>query len=342
LRFPTAGLGVYVASVLVMALAVSFGSWAAALRPDTRPALTSALDVMPFRTNVVGFTDWAQIRKQPGLDAAGRRDLTTRSVIDGGVDNMRDVLGWSTADVEWEVYGQDPAGSASVVRLDRSVSFDDVREKLRSAGYRQDGPEWSAAESAGMPDILTRIALVPRQRLLVLSGRSAHTSRVLDVIDGKARSLAASHAAAVTAQALAGSHSVVLQSGALGCESTAITGDEAREQQARAAVDRAGGLEQYRYSGRGVVDVGGSGFSAQRVVFAMTFDSAVDAFEQAQVRARLATGPFIGRAGQLDETLRLRSATADEATVRLDFAHDPDTHVFMTGTGPVLFAACDA
>ena len=72
----------------------------------------------------------------------------------------------------------------------------------------------------------------------------------------------------------------------------------------------------------------------------MTFDSAVDASEQADVRARLATGPFIGRTGSIDETLRLRSAGADESTVRLDFAHDPDTDVFMTGTGPVLFASC--
>jgi hypothetical protein len=342
LRFPAAGRGVYVASILVMALAVSVGWWAAALRPDTRPALTSALDVVPFRTNVVGFTDWAQIREQPGLDAAARRDLTTRSLIDGSVENMGDVLGWSSADVEWEVYGQDPSGAASVVRLDRSVSFDDVREKLRSAGFRQDGPVWGAAESARLPEIFNRVALVPRQRLLVLSGQRAQMSRVLDVIDGKARSLAASHAAGVTAQALAGSHSVILQGGTLGCGTTAVTGDDAREQQARAAVDRAGALEPYLYSGRGVVDAGGSGFAAQRVVFAMTFDSAVDASEQAQVRARLATGPFIGRTGQTDETLRLRSAIADEATVRLDFAHDPDTDVFMTGTGPVLFATCDA
>ena len=141
LRFSRAGLGVYVASVLVMALAVSFGWWAAALRPDTRPALTSALDVVPFRSNVVGFTHWSQIRENVGLDDAARRDLTTRSVIDG-VENMRDLFGWSLADLEWEVYGQDPAGAASVVRLDGSVSFDDVREKLQSAGYRQDGRMW--------------------------------------------------------------------------------------------------------------------------------------------------------------------------------------------------------
>jgi hypothetical protein len=201
---------------------------------------------------------------------------------------------------------------------------------------------WRAAESSTLPNTLANVALVPRQRLVVLSGQSAQISLVLDVIGGRARSLAASQQAAVTAQALAGSDSVILQGGSLGCESTAVaTGDE-RVQQAQAAADRAGGLVRYRYSGRGVVDSGGSGFSAQRVVFAMTFGSAVDASEQAQVRARLSTGAFIGRTGQTDETLRLRSASADESTVRLDFAHDPDTDVFMTGTGPVLFAACDA
>jgi len=59
------------------------------------------------------------------------------------------------------------------------------------------------------------------------------------------------------------------------------------------------------------------------------------------VRARLATGPFIGRYGSIDETLRLSSSVADGSTARMSFAHDPDTDVFMTGTGPVLFATCD-
>ena len=72
----------------------------------------------------------------------------------------------------------------------------------------------------------------------------------------------------------------------------------------------------------------------------MTFESAVVASEQAQVRARLATGPFIGRSGPIGETLRLHSSDADESTARLSFAHDPETDVFMTGTGPVLFASC--
>ncbi len=346
---------VYLVSLLVIVLAVASGYWAAALRPDTRPALTSALDVLPARTTIVGFTDWSQIRDHVGLgdvdtvgeraDLEGRaatRDLSTRSVLGRSVDEMHEALGWSTADAEWEVYGQDPVGAASVVRLDGSVSFDEIRAGLEAARYvRDDDGTWRAREGTSrLPEILTNIALVPRERLVVMSDGARQMPNVLAVIGGKARSLAAGHAAADTAMALAGSDSVLMQGGTLACQTTAIARDAELQRQARTAVERAGALEPYRFSGRGLTERGGSGFSAQRVIFAMTFDSAVEASEQADVRARLTSGPFIGRTGPTDETLRLRSADADEATVRLDFAHDPDTNVFMTGTGPVLFASC--
>ena len=357
LRLAARDLRVYIASVLVVVLAVATGWSAAALRPDTRPALTSALDVLPARTTIVGFTDWSRIRDHVNLgdvdtrreraDLEGRaakRDLATRSVLGRSVDEMHDGLGWSTADVEWEVYGQDPVGSASVVRLGGSVSFDDIRDGLEAARYvRNDDGTWRAPEgTSGLPEILMNVALVPRQRLVVMSDGATQMSDVLAVVAGRARSLAAGHAAADTARALAGNDSVLMQGGRLACQTTAIARDAELQRQARTAVERAGSLEPYRFSGRGITDRGGSGFSAQSVVFAMTFDSAVEASEQTDVRARLATGPFIGRTGPIDETLRLRSADADEATVRLDFAHDPDTDVFMTGTGPVLFASCDS
>jgi hypothetical protein len=342
-----------VVSILVMALAIAGGWWAAALRPDTRPALTAALDALPARTTIVGFTDWKQVREHLALGAvdtrgeraalmndAGLRDLATRSVLTTNVEVMHDVLGWSPADIEWEVYGQDRVGSAAVVRLDGSVSFDDVRAKLKAAGYRQSERTWSAGKSTGLPGILVNVALVPRQRLVVMSDQVRQIPDVLDVVDGRAPSLAGRRAAADTARALVGSDSAILQGGTLGCGSTAVTGDADLERQARTAVDRAGALESYRFSGRGLVERGGAGFSAQRLVFAMTFGSAAEASEQARVRALLTSGPFIGRNGPIADTLRLRSDSTDEATVRLDFAHDPDTDVFMTGTGPVLFASC--
>ena len=354
MRLPVAGSAASVVSALVIALALGGGWWAAALRPDTRPALTSALDALPADTTVVGFTDWSQIREHLGLGkvstrdersklraTANRRDLSTRSVIGGAAEEGHDVFGWSPADVDWEVFGQDPNGTAAVVRLGRSTSFDDVRRKLRAAGYQQKGSRWTASRpSTSLPETFINIALVPRQRLVVLSDRSKQLPRVLDVIDGRARSLAGNPAAAETARVLAGSDVALLQGGTLACRPTSVVG-AAQERQARAAIDRAGDLEPYRFSGRALVDRGGAGFSAQQLVFAMTFESAVVATEQAQARALLATGSFIGRSGPIEETLRLRSSTADESTVRMSFAHDPDSAVFMTGTGPVLFATCD-
>lgn len=344
----------FVVSVLVIVLAIGGGWWASVRHPDSRPALTSALGVLPARTTVVGFTDWARIRDSVGIgvvdgadelarlqDDPAPRDLTTRSLLGTSVEDMHDELGWSPADLEWEVFGQDANGAADVVRLGGSMSFDDIRKRLRGAGYRQSGGVW-ISEGDRLPSIASHIALVPRQRLIVMSDVPAQIPLVLDVIAGRARSLAGSQAAATTAQALAGSESVLLQAGTLGCESTAISAGGDQAQQARTAVQRAGHLERYRFSGRGLSDRGGNGFSAQRLVMAMTFDSAVIASEQARVRGRLATGPFIGRVGQVRETLRLVSATGDGPTLRMEFAHDPDTDVFMTGTGPILFATCQA
>lgn len=336
-----------------MVLALAGGWGAAALRPDTRPALTSALDALPADTRVVGFTDWARIREHLDLgrvdtraersrltNLGASRDLTTRSVINRGLEEMNDALGWSAADVTWEAYGQGEVGAAAAVRLVGSVDFEDLRARLRSAGYVRDGQLWRVRQGpAGVSDILANVALDPRRRLVVMSDQPDQVRRVLEVVNGRARSLAGVQSASDTAEALAGSDSVILQAGTLGCDSAAVgEGDE--QQQARAALDGTGELAAYRFSGRGLVERGGSGFTAQRFVLAMTFDDAAIASRQAQVRERLTAGPFIGRRGQVEDTLRLRSASSSGPTVRLGFAHDPRTGVFMTGTGTILFAAC--
>jgi hypothetical protein len=344
-----------VVSLLVIALALAGGWWASALVPDARSPLASALDLLPARTTVVGFTDWKGIREHLGLGSmdtareravltnhGDTRDLSTRSVIAPDIETMHEALGWSAADADWEVYGQDPVAVADVLRLRGSISFDDVRSGLRRLGFSQKDGIWTNDNlSTVLPTILKHVALDPRRRLVVMSEQAAGVSAVRDVVGGDGRSLAGIQSAADTATALSGSDSVLLQRGRLACETTAVgDGDVAR--QASAAVQRAGGLRTYRFSGRGLQERGGAGFSGQRLVVAMTFESAVVASDQAQVRRRLATGPFIGRSGQIDDTLRLRSASSSGSTVRLAFAHDPDTTVFMTGSGPLLFGACSA
>ena len=112
------------------------------------------------------------------------------------------------------------------------------------------------------------------------------------------------------------------------------------QEQARAAQQRAGTLREVAVSGRAITDRGGLGPDAQTMRFATTFDDVATAREQVAVRAALATGPFIGRTGQVEDTLRLRDTDVRGATAVLVMDHDPETDVFMTGTGPALFATC--
>ncbi|TXL62296.1 hypothetical protein FHP06_06260 [Aeromicrobium terrae] len=333
------------AAVVVIAAALGLG-WSSArvVDADARPDLTAALDTLPVDVRTVGFTDWASIRTGVGVDEATPRDLATRSVIAEQADVLDDVLGWSLSDVDWEVYAQTNQADHATVRLSRSVSFADVRTKLRSSGYTQDGRLWTVPEDElvgkGLTDLEAVVALVPRKRLVVLTSAPAPAHKVLKVIDGDTGSLAGVRAARDTAQALAGHDTVLLQSGRDGCKDSAVANDPDAEQQARTAVQRAGSLRPYVFSGRALRDEGGSGFGAQRVVFVMTFGSPATASDQASVREELASGPFIGRQGRISETLRDADVRVEDSTVRMAFDHDPDTDVFMTGVGPVLFASC--
>jgi hypothetical protein len=334
-----------VAAVVVIAAALGIG-WSSprVLDADARPDLSAALATLPTDVRTVGFTDWPAIRDGVGAGEASSRDLVTRSVVAGQADVLEEVLGWSPSDVDWEVYAQTNQADHVTVRLTRSVSFDRIRTKLRASGYRESGRLWTLAEdsvaSKGLTDIETVVALVPRQRLVVLTSAPAPARTVLRVIDGDARSLAGVRAAADTAEALAGNDTVLLQSGRDACKDTAVVNDPDAERQARTALQRAGSLAPYVYSGRALRDEGGSGFGAQHVVFAMTFASPATAWNQAAVRTELATGPFIGRQGRISETLRDPDVRVHDSTLRMAFDHDPDTDVFMTGTGPVLFASC--
>ena len=144
--------------------------------------------------------------------------------------------------------------------------------------------------------------------------------------------------AAGVASAMVGLDSVLLQQGALVCDSTAVK-DEGPEAvaQARAAVVRAGVLEQPQFSGRGLDD---GSRTNQLVRFAWSFGSPAGAAGQLEARTALASGPFIGRSGRVEDALDLTGAEVTGSTLTLRFDHDPDSAVIMTGEGPLLFAGC--
>jgi hypothetical protein len=342
--------------VLVVVLAVAGGWWASGKAPDGRSSLTAALDSLPADTKVAGFTDWARIREHLGLGAASTaaarasltndassRDLSTRSVIGGDVDGMHKAYGWSAADVDWEAYGQAPDGAVMVARLERSVSLGAVRAGLRKLGYTLDGGIWTISDpgSAGTTELastLTSVAIVPRQRLVVSAGRPAYVSTVLKVVDRDQPSLLSVRSAADVAAALVGADSALLQDGSIVCESTGLQDEDADVRaQGRAAVARAGGLDTPAFSGRAIDD---DSRALQTMRFAMGFGSPQGASAQLRARTALASGPFIGRDGRIQDSLVLTDTGVTGSTLSMRFDHNPDSTVYMTGEGPLLFAGC--
>ena len=343
--------------LLVIAAAILGGRWAGGeVAADTRSPLSSALDSLPADTQVAGFTDWARIREVLGVgaattasaraalaDDASLRDLSTRSAIGQVTEEMHDAYGWSPADLDWEAYGRAKDGAVMVARFDRSVSFDSVRAHLRKLGYSREGRVWtidpdSTAAGHELASALGAITLLPRQRLVVAADRAAYVLTVLETIDRDAPSLLSVRSAADVASTLVGADSALLQTGPFACESTSLANQGPDvEAQARAAIDRAGDLVEPEFAGRAL---DGGSTSSETMRFALGFGSPAAAVRQRQVRTALASGPFIGRSGRVEDSLVLRSSGVRGSTVLLRFGHDPDSTPYMTGDGPLLFAGC--
>ncbi|MET0820827.1 MAG: hypothetical protein ABWY58_07670 [Aeromicrobium sp.] len=353
---PRRFVGLVLAPLLVMALALGAGSWASGRSADVRSPLAQALDVMPSATIVAGFTDWQSIRSRLGLgrartaaaratlaDKGSLRDLTTRSVLGGLIDEMHDKLGWSAADVDWEAYSRAESGSAMAARLADDVSLDEVEDRLDRLGYTRRGGLWSLAPDDGAvlsPQAAGTLAVVAvdrDRRLVVAADRPGPVRNVLATARGDAASALSNRPLADVAQALIGSDTAVLQGRAFGCRATSVTASDATVRaQARAAVARAGTLTSPTFTGRGLVD----GRRDQTIRFVAAFGSRAEATDQLRVRSALTTGPFIGRTGRVEDTLDLRGASVDGTVATLRFAVDPDKAAYMSGEGPLLFAGC--
>ncbi|MET0930872.1 MAG: hypothetical protein ABWX74_15235 [Aeromicrobium sp.] len=349
-------LRLVLAPMLVVAVAFGVASWASGHQPDTRSSLAAALDALPADTAVAGFTDWASIREELGIGAAstaaGRhaladdaslRDLTTRSVLGGVIADMHQAYGWSAADLAWESYGQTQSGAVMVGRFTDAVSIDEVETRLRAIGYIRDGEVWSiddAGSAAVGPELartLAHLAFVPRERIVVATDRVGHVPAVLAAIRGRDPSALSVRAVADVAAELGGSDTAVVQAGSFGCRATSLDelGADVRAQ-ADAALARSGDLATPTFTGRGLTD----GPRRQSIRFVAAFASPAEAAEQLRVRSALSTGPFIGRTGQIGDTLDLVGSTAEGSTATLRFDLDPDRGAFMSGEGALLFAGC--
>jgi len=325
------------AAVIAVVAAATLGYFFGGSAPvGGRTPLATAVASVPADVTVLGFTDWGSILDRYTVGEALDRDLSTRSALaDADLDQLWSVLGWRLRDLAWEAYARDRLGDVAVVALKGDVPSD---ARLRKAGYQLGGKVWRATGRLEAEQPLYRfVAPLAKRHLVVMSDGFDAVEKTLAVIEGRRPSLAANPHVAGSVPALAAGATALLQAGDLGCEATTAAIDPDTVNQVRAAQDRFGTLETYRWLGRGLSD---DGSRLQTFVVAMPFASAAVASRQADVRAAMSVGPFIGRAGDMSEVLRLRSARTEGSTAVLTYAHPANSDYLMPGRGPLLPASC--
>lgn len=304
----------------------------------------------------IDVTDWSALRERLGTDGddlvqqASARDLATRSTLVSSGEVVADELGWSPRTVRWEAFLQTTSGSALLLGLPESDGA--TRERMRDLGYVQDGDDWTIdltdlrAGGVSTPETFQHVRLLDGG-VAVASSEEEVVDRLGDVAMGRAASLADDPTAARTWAQVVDLDAFTLQSGSAGCASTdpAESGPDIAAQ-AEVAVTAAGTLERYRWlvRGLGAADPGtsdpGEDGSGDRFEVAMAFDSGPVAAEQAEVRSRLATGPFIGQTGTVEESIVLTRHGVDGAVALLEFDRQQEAASLMSFIGPLVLASC--
>ena len=323
-----------VVAAAAVVLASLGGAWALTRSSDQRAPLAAALSALPSSTGTVDFTDWTDL--DGSLEELGLRDVTTRSVLASLQIEMDDQLGWSVRDLAWEAYGRFDDGAVTVMGLGE-VSAARAERSLARLGERVDGGDvWQldpdAAVSADFVATFGWVRLVPSRGLLIGAADRASLTAGGAALDGDGRRLLDDRSVAAIARRFATADSVLLQSRSFLCSET--TDDPEMTQQLTLALDGQRLLDP-QWGGRALTDG-----TPQQVSFAVAFGSDRVARQQAAVRTRLTSGAFIGRTGQVSDSLVDGRVAEAGGAVSFDFDTTDDAESFMADVGPVAFAGC--
>ncbi len=313
--------------------------------------VTEIARLAPADAASIDVTDWSALRDRLGgggddlVEQAAARDLATRSTLVSSGEVVADELGWSPSTVRWEALVQTTAGAALLLGLPESD--DTTRERMRDLGYVQDGDDWTIeladlrAGGVSTPEIFQHVRLLG-DGVAVASSEIAAVERMGAVADGSIPSLTDDPSATRTWAQASDLDAFTLQSGSAGCASTdpAESGPDIAAQ-AAVAVRGAGVLEQYRWLLRGLgAGDPGDDRADDRFEVAMAFDSGPVAAGQAEIRARLATGPFIGQTGTVEESIALTRHAVDGTVAVLEFNRQDGAASLMSFIGPLVLASC--
>lgn len=316
---------------------------------------TEIARLAPSDVASIDVTDWSALRERLGtggddlVEQAAARDLATRSTLVSSGEVVADELGWSPATVRWEALVQTTAGAALLLGLPESDST--TRERMRDLGYVQDGDDWTIeladlrAGGVSTPETFQHVRLLG-DGVLVASSEVAAVELMGEVADGSSPSLTDDPSGLRTWVQASDLDAFTLQSGSAGCASTdpAESGPDIAAQ-AAVAVEGAGVLQQYRWLLRGLGagdpdDARADDRADDRFEVAMAFDSGPVAASQAEVRSRLATGPFIGQTGTVEESIALTRHAVDGSVAVLEFDRQDGAASLMSFIGPLVLASC--
>lgn len=322
-----------------------------------RTELRDAVDLVPRSTERLSFTDWAAIRSELGVhgtgDAAVQRlhsrgydtDLTAVSSIDESTAALQRHFGFSPLNADWEAYAQSASGATMILRMPGDFDFDLVRRNLAGLGFKKpknDDGVWNggvdlvAAIDPTITPELQYVAVLPDQHLIVTSDTQEYAGTAAAVAEGKQPALGDVASARELADKTGTPAAAMLWSRDFVCTDLAMSqADPDTQQQATTAIAQAGKTSPI--SGMSMA------LSAKRQLSVVQlFESADQAKENLDARAKLAVGPAFGRGGSFSDDMTLTSSKTDGDAVELSWKPKSTTGFLLSSldSGPVVFATC--
>jgi hypothetical protein len=257
---------------------------------------------------------------------------------------LQEALGFSPADVDWELLAQSDTGSVLIAGLPHDLDLDELGDGFDDLGYTR--PDDAGGVWEGGEELVSRISqangdeLSPQfqylaidagRHLLLASDSGPYLREAVGEVDDDLGDDGLRDVAGAVAEPL----SAAVYTGDFACKSLAM---------AQAGDDDRSAADQLLAAAGRVDPMTGFAMAVEpdrAVRVAMDFETDEQARRNADSRARLAAGPAPGQGGDFGERFALGPVTADGTvvTMRLDpVEHSPV--LSDLSTGPLLFATC--
>ena len=313
-----------------------------------------AAELLPDKTLRVSWTDWAGLRDQTDVkdpSGAGAEDFLAEvsdqdysvSSLASAAQPLKETLGFSPVESEWEILGQSRSGMVMILKLGEDADFDAIAEKYAAAGFtRPDDDALAGGVWEGGPDVvsgleglespeLQNVAFLQDEGLLLSSDSAAYLRTAVPFADGDKDGLDLSDLAGPAGDPLA----AVAMADDLACDRLRMSQADADAQTtADQLVEQAGGVSPLK----GYLVALGADRSLT-VVF--DFENDDQAEKNVRSREALAGAEDPGQMLAYDELFDVDDVKQDGHRVVLTGATvEGSAPLSNLSAGPVLLASC--